>query len=152
MAPLGDMVRRRELILALLVCAGSLTIGLAATSSINAFEALSFLSGIAAVTPQVMLPFAADLAPPHKRATAISIVWSGLLLGILIARVLGGIIGEFSSWRNVYCHCSFITSSWSSFTSSCLTTPTRASTSPTSKSCSAPSSSLSLSRSSSNRA
>ncbi|EJU06679.1 MFS general substrate transporter [Dacryopinax primogenitus] len=100
--PLGDMIRRRELLLALLVCAGSLTIGLAATKSLELFEALSFLSGIAAVTPQVMLPFAADLAPPHKRASAISIVLSGLLLGILIARVLGGIIGEFSSWRNVY--------------------------------------------------
>ncbi|KZP00314.1 MFS general substrate transporter [Calocera viscosa TUFC12733] len=100
--PLGDMIRRRELLLALLVCAGSITIGLAATKSLELFEALSFLSGIVAVTPQVMLPFAADLAPPHRRASAISIVLSGLLLGILIARVLGGIIGQFSTWRNVY--------------------------------------------------
>jgi predicted MFS family arabinose efflux permease len=31
-----------------------------------------------------------------------SIVLSGLLLGILVARVIGGIIAEYSSWRNVY--------------------------------------------------
>jgi len=50
----------------------------------------------------VMIPLAADLAPSNKRASAISIVMSGLLLGILIARVLAGIIAEFSNWRNAY--------------------------------------------------
>jgi predicted MFS family arabinose efflux permease len=49
-----------------------------------------------------MIPLAADLAPPNRRASAISIVMSGLLLGILIARVLAGIIAEFTSWRNAY--------------------------------------------------
>lgn len=31
-----------------------------------------------------------------------SIVFSGLMFGILIARVLSGIIGEFASWRITY--------------------------------------------------
>lgn len=52
---------------------------------------------------QIMLPLVGDLAPPRRRATAISIVVSGLLLGLLIARLLSGIIAEYSSsWRNVY--------------------------------------------------
>lgn len=37
-----------------------------------------------------------DLAPPDKRAGAISIVLSGLLLGILVARFLGGVIPEIA--------------------------------------------------------
>ncbi|KAJ3505598.1 hypothetical protein NMY22_g17527 [Coprinellus aureogranulatus] len=45
---------------------------------------------------------AADLAPPERRASAISVVLSGLLFGILIARVLSGVIAEFASWRVVY--------------------------------------------------
>lgn len=49
-----------------------------------------------------MLPLVGDLAPPQRRATALSIVVSGLLLGLLFARVLSGIIAEYSSWRNVY--------------------------------------------------
>ncbi|KAJ3504209.1 hypothetical protein NMY22_g17999 [Coprinellus aureogranulatus] len=49
-------------------------------------------------TPQL----AADLAPPERRASAISVVLSGLLFGILIARVLSGVIAEFASWRVVY--------------------------------------------------
>ncbi|KAG6812712.1 hypothetical protein H0H93_013722 [Arthromyces matolae] len=54
------------------------------------------------VTPQVLLPLAADLAPPERRASAISNVLSGLLFGILIARVLSGVIAEFTTWRVVY--------------------------------------------------
>ena len=49
-----------------------------------------------------MLPLVGDLAPPHRRATALSIVVSGLLLGILIARVLSGVVTEYTSWRNIY--------------------------------------------------
>ncbi|KAG8684790.1 hypothetical protein FRC09_015143 [Ceratobasidium sp. 395] len=58
--------------------------------------------GIVTVVPQIMIPLAADLAPPERRASAISIVLSGLLLGILFARVLSGIIAEFTSWRVIY--------------------------------------------------
>jgi predicted MFS family arabinose efflux permease len=54
------------------------------------------------VTPQILVPLAADLAPEKRRASAISIVLSGLLFGILIARVLAGIIAQFTSWRVVY--------------------------------------------------
>jgi predicted MFS family arabinose efflux permease len=49
-----------------------------------------------------MLPLVGQLAAPNRRATALSIVVSGLMLGILIARLLSGIIANYSSWRNVY--------------------------------------------------
>ncbi|KAF8527953.1 major facilitator superfamily domain-containing protein [Hysterangium stoloniferum] len=100
--PLGDLVHRRPLLLFLVLCSASLSIGLAVTKSIVVFEVLSFFVGVATVTPQVLLPLAADLAPPQRRATAISVVFSGLLFGILLARVLAGVIADFSSFRNVY--------------------------------------------------
>ena len=80
----------------------SLTIGLAITNNLTVFEALSFLVGALSVPGQILLPLAADLAPPAGRASAISVVLSGLLFGILIARVLAGLIAEFTSWRVVY--------------------------------------------------
>lgn len=49
-----------------------------------------------------MIPLTADLAPAHRRSSAIAITISGLMLGLLIARVLSGTITRFSSWRNVY--------------------------------------------------
>lgn len=88
--------------LLLVSLSGSLSIGLAVTRSLIVFSALTFLVGVVTVTPQVLIPFAADLAPPHRRASAISIVLSGLLFGVLLARVLAGVIAQFTSWRVVY--------------------------------------------------
>ena len=90
------------MILSVVALSASLTIGLAVTKNLIVFETLSYLVGIVTVTPQILIPLAADLAPEEKRATAISVVLSGLLFGILLARVLAGIIAEFASWRVVY--------------------------------------------------
>ncbi|KAF7357363.1 putative transporter YgaY [Mycena sanguinolenta] len=101
-SPMGDLVRRRQLILLLALLSGSLTIGLAITNNFVVFEILNFVIGVVSVTPQIMIPLAADLAPPERRASAISVVMSGLLFGILIARVIAGILAQFTSWRVVY--------------------------------------------------
>ncbi|KAA1478166.1 MFS general substrate transporter [Dentipellis sp. KUC8613] len=102
LTPMGDLIRRRPLILASVFVSASLTIGLAVTSSVDAFEALSFLVGFCTIASPILIPLAADLAPPERRASAMSIVFSGYLLGIVIARVIAGIIAEFASWRIVY--------------------------------------------------
>lgn len=54
------------------------------------------------MTPQLMLPLVGDLAPAHRRATSLSLVVSGLSLGMLIARLLSGVIANFTDWRNIY--------------------------------------------------
>ncbi|KAK0460015.1 MFS superfamily [Desarmillaria tabescens] len=100
--PLGDLVRRRQLILILLSVSTCLTIPLAVTKNLLVFEIFSFFIGVSTVTPQVLIPLAADLSPAKRRATAISIVLSGLILGVLIARVISGIIAQYTSWRVVY--------------------------------------------------
>jgi len=79
-----------------------LTIGLSLTRHLVIFEVLSFFIATFSITPQILTPLAADLAPESKRASAIAIVLSGLLFGILGARILAGIIAEFASWRVVY--------------------------------------------------
>ncbi|TFY68675.1 hypothetical protein EVG20_g3466 [Dentipellis fragilis] len=101
-SPMGDLVRRRPLVLISTLVPTALTIGLAATSSIVAFQTLSFFIGVSTVAAPVLIPLAADLAPPARRASAMAIVLSGLLLGIVIARVFAGLIAQFASWRIVY--------------------------------------------------
>ncbi|CAK5278573.1 unnamed protein product [Mycena citricolor] len=101
-APLGDIFHRRQLVLILIVTSGALTVGLALTRSLVAFEVLSFLTAVATVTPQVLIPLTADLAPANRRATFIALVIAGLLTGVLAARVLAGIITQYSSYHNVY--------------------------------------------------
>lgn len=118
--PLGDLFPRRPFILALIALTASIVsalsvttnnsdvliltqwIGLCLTKSFNAFAAISFICGVTTVTPQLMLPLVGDLAPLQRRATSLAIVVSGMSFGMLIARVLSGVIANFTSWRNVY--------------------------------------------------
>ncbi|KAF7317225.1 MFS general substrate transporter [Mycena chlorophos] len=72
--PLGDIVYRRPLLLLLMACSASLTVGLAVTNSLVVFEVLSFLTALVSVTPQVLTPLVADLAPANRRATMISLI------------------------------------------------------------------------------
>ncbi|KIK76440.1 hypothetical protein PAXRUDRAFT_18217 [Paxillus rubicundulus Ve08.2h10] len=90
------------LVLLLIFASTVLTIGLAITPNLRAFEAICFLIGVVNVTPQILLTLASDLAPPERRASALSMVVSGLMFGVLIARVLAGVIGNFNTWRIVY--------------------------------------------------
>lgn len=100
--PCGDIFRRRRFVLCLVAFTAALWVGLCVTGSFEVFSAISFITAITTVTPQLMLPLVGDLAPPHRRASALSIVTAGNLLGILIARLLSGIVTEFTSWRTIY--------------------------------------------------
>ena len=116
-SPLGDLVKRRPLLLLLCSISTSLTVGLSVTRSLVVFKALCFFIGTTSMAPQILIPLAADLAPPSRRASALSIVFSGLLLGILIARVLAGVIAQYATWRVVYyfaigVQCAVITMLW----------------------------------------
>ncbi|KAI7649258.1 MFS general substrate transporter, partial [Hortaea werneckii] len=102
LCPLGDMLERRPFVLTLVFFTASTSIGLATTNSIAVFSAIQFITAVSTVTPQLMLPLVGDLAPPKRRAAAMSIVVSGLMLGILIARLLSGIMTQYVSWRYVY--------------------------------------------------
>lgn len=116
--PLGDIFRRRAFVLILVFFTATMVshhlcwfrifinwqkwLGLCLTKSFPVFLAISFITAVTTVTPQLMLPLVGDLAPPHRRATALSIVVSGLLLGMLIARLLSGILTQYTSWRSIY--------------------------------------------------
>ncbi len=77
-------------------------LGLCLTKSFNVFLGLSFLTALTTVTPQLMLPLVAELAPPRRRAMMISVVFAGLFSGVLLARILSGVVTQFSSWRTIY--------------------------------------------------
>jgi len=49
-----------------------------------------------------MLPLVGDLAPPARRASSLALVVSGMAMGMMIARLLSGIVANYTSWRNIY--------------------------------------------------
>jgi predicted MFS family arabinose efflux permease len=102
LTPLGDRVNRRSLILlaTLAVCAALLAAALA--PSFLVFESASFVIGLTAVGAQVIIPHVAHLTPDARRGAAVGKVFTGLLLGILLARTLSGFVGDLFGWRSVF--------------------------------------------------
>ena len=100
--PLGDVLERRGLMLALL---GAVTLSLLAAGgapSIAVLAVASFAVGFTTVVPQLAVPRAAHRAAPAERGRAVGTVMSGLLVGILAARTVAGFVGERLGWRGMY--------------------------------------------------
>jgi predicted MFS family arabinose efflux permease len=100
--PLGDIKERRKMITTLLVAVGVSLIGVATAQNLVWLYMASLTLGITAVAPQMIVPLAAQLAPPAERGKVIGNVMSGLLIGILLARTISGFVGELLGWRYMY--------------------------------------------------
>ena len=66
------------------------------------FGLASVAVGAASVAGQVMIPFAADLAPEERRGRVVARIMTGLLLGILLARTVSGLVAQVAGWRAIY--------------------------------------------------
>jgi len=100
--PLGDSRERRSLITLLLVV-GSIGLVFIALARNAVWLALAcFVVGMMGATVHLFVPFAAHLAPPRERGRVVGSVFSGILLGILLARTFSGSVGAHLGWRSVY--------------------------------------------------
>lgn len=100
--PLGDLYRRKKIILtnfALLIFS-LLAIGIA--SHITIIWVASLVTGICSVIPQILVPIASQFGRPEHKNRNVGIVMSGLLTGILASRVIAGFVGECLGWRTMY--------------------------------------------------
>ncbi|WP_242626701.1 MFS transporter [Pseudobacter ginsenosidimutans] len=102
LVPLGDRLERRKLILWDMVAIIISLAGMMLAPSVEWLFAASFLVGFTSIAPQLFVPMAAELAPKEKQSSAIGMVMSGLLVGILLSRVLSGFVGEFLGWKAMY--------------------------------------------------
>jgi len=100
--PLGDLVENRRLATGLAIGAAVALAGAAAAPSLPVFMVAALLIGTMSVVAQVLVPFAASLAPEGRQGAVVGRVMSGLLLGILLARTTSSLIAAALSWRWVY--------------------------------------------------
>lgn len=99
--PLGDKFNRKKLILGLQILLIVSLLGMTFLENRIAIFSMSLIIGICSVAAQVILPMAASLEKNNKGKT-ISIIFSGILIGILAARVFSGYIAEWFGWHYVY--------------------------------------------------
>jgi predicted MFS family arabinose efflux permease len=102
LAPLGDRVDRRKLILwqsAMLIVA---LVCLAEAPNAWSLVIASTVVGISGSVPQQIVPFVAELAAPSRRGQVVGTVMSGVFCGILLGRAVGGFTGDHWGWRATF--------------------------------------------------
>lgn len=100
--PLGDLLDRRKLLAVLMSVVVLGTVAMALAPSLAVFGAAAALVGLTSVAVQIMVPFAAQMAPDGAQGKAVSTVISGLLLGILLSRTVAGVIATVWGWQAVF--------------------------------------------------
>ena len=100
--PLGDLVENRRLTTRLLLGTAASLLVAALAPAYPIFLVFSILIGVTSVVAQILVPFAAHLAPPSQRGAIVGKVMGGLLLGILLARTVSSFIGGLWGWRAIY--------------------------------------------------
>lgn len=100
--PLGDMFRRKKIILIDFVFIIASLLLFTFARSLEVMIVASFLIGLTSVVPQIFIPIAAQLSRPEKKDKNVAMIMSGLLVGILASRVFSGILGEYLGWREVF--------------------------------------------------
>lgn len=100
--PSGDMFSRRRIIAVCMMIAAVMALIIGLSDNIYLIWVVSLFLGATSVIPQLFMPVAGQFSQPKDKAKNIGYVLSGLLTGILAARVVSGFIGEWLSWRAMY--------------------------------------------------
>ncbi|WP_054893586.1 MULTISPECIES: MFS transporter [unclassified Pseudomonas] len=100
--PLGDLLDRKRLILAQLLLSALALVAVGLAQHWAALLAAMGMVGLMAVVVQLMVAQAATLATPAQQGQAVGTVTSGIVLGILLARLVAGVVADLAGWRGVY--------------------------------------------------
>ncbi|WP_085704645.1 MFS transporter [Pseudomonas sp. B8(2017)] len=101
LAPLGDVISRRKLIIikSLILVLALIATGLA--PNLNILLLSCMVVGLLGSVGQDFIPVAAQVAPEKSRGHAVGMVTTGLLTGILLSRTLGGFVADSLGWREM---------------------------------------------------
>lgn len=101
--PLGDIMRRRPLVCGLL-CAQAVALTVTATApAVWVVLTAGVVIGVTASgVVQVLLPYAASVAPEHERGRAMATIMIGSQLGVLSSRTVAGLVGGLLGWRGMF--------------------------------------------------
>jgi predicted MFS family arabinose efflux permease len=100
--PLGDLMETRRLAITLIALAGLALLGQGLGTGPLAFLLSAFAVGLASVAVQILVLYAAHLAPEAARGRVVGNVMSGLMLGIMLARPASSMIAQTGSWHTVF--------------------------------------------------
>ncbi|WP_373999305.1 MFS transporter [Bdellovibrio bacteriovorus] len=100
--PLADIVENRKLILTMILLTIISLLGLAFATSLVPYFLAALATGLGASTVQVIVPYAAHLAPEANRGRVVGSLMSGLMIGIMLSRPISSLLTDLFSWHAVF--------------------------------------------------
>ena len=100
--PMGDLYSRRRIIITCMLSAALFSVMIAFAPHIAVVWAASLLLGVCSVVPQLFMPIGGQFSKPQDKSKNMGYILSGLLTGILAARVVSGLIGHWLGWREMF--------------------------------------------------
>jgi predicted MFS family arabinose efflux permease len=100
--PLGDLIENRRLTLILIGITTLAALGVALSARPVPLLLSTALIGIGSVAVQVLVPYAAHMAPAAVRGRVVGSVMSGLMFGVMLARPVSSFITHLFSWHVVF--------------------------------------------------
>jgi len=102
LVPLGDRIDKRRLILRQHFGAIVALLAAAAAPNLATAALAGFCIGLFSCYAQVIVPLVAELAPPNERGRAVGTILTALFVGLLFARIVGGLVAAHLGWRWMY--------------------------------------------------
>ncbi len=102
LVPLGDKLNRKKLLQILLSINLIASLIMASCNSFYLFEIMNFFIGLTSIGAQIIIPSIPSYVDKKNQGKAVGILLSGLVTGILFARLFSGFIGGNLGWRAVF--------------------------------------------------
>ena len=100
--PLGDRMNKRWLIIGMIAALGVAQAVMAAAPSITVLAVASLITGICSSVGLVFISIVVEIAPPQHRGRAVGTQLMAMFIGILFARIAGGLVAAHLGWRWSY--------------------------------------------------
>ena len=100
--PMADMWSRRKIVITSMSVAILMTFAIALATNIWIVWGASIILGASSVVPQIFVPMVGQFSRPDKKSRNMGFVLSGLLTGVLAARVISCYLGGWFGWRLMF--------------------------------------------------
>lgn len=100
--PLGDRFSNRSLVIVFAIGQTLALALMAVAQSFALFVTASTVLGFVTITPYILPAYASKRVAPAELGRATAILTTGIIAGILFARMGAGAVGEYLGWRWVY--------------------------------------------------
>lgn len=100
--PMADMWSRRKIVITSMSIAVLMASAIALANNVWIVWGSSIILGACSVVPQIFVPMAGLFSRPEEKSRNMGFVLSGLLTGVLAARVISGYLGGWLGWRLMF--------------------------------------------------